>query len=348
MQNVDSVLTAFLRSTDETERKQLLSELILVQATPLIRRTIRRRLGFYISQSGTNAGSPEAEDLFHEIIAKLISRLNDLAAQPDKNPIKNFRQFVISAANNACNDFLRDKSPERARLKTNLREVLGRHDDLRIWKGRRDQICGFAEWEGRRVTDEAAVRLKNSLEEVEKILAAKFTRESPQDVLLSKLVMTIFEWFDSPIELEYLVEVVAELQGIKDRPFESIDQWLENSGRNLKAADRFDLRLENQESLKKLWDEIKKLPSNERDALCLWFSNENGDDLWSLLIDAGVITPSELCSALGISREELTKLWAQIPMDSKTLAKHLGATISQVNKWRHNAYKRLRAAGLKK
>jgi RNA polymerase sigma factor (sigma-70 family) len=349
MQDVDSVLTAFLRSTDETDRKQLLSDLILIQATPHIRRTIRRRLGFYISQSGTNPSNPDGEDLFHEIITRLISRLNDLSAQPDKNPIKSYKQFVISVANNACNDYLREKSPERARLKNSLRELLDRHPDLKVWKGRnREQICGFAEWEGRRVTEAAAVRLKNPGEEVEKILSSKFIDESPQDVLLSKVVMTVFEWFESPIELEDLVEVVAELQGIKDLLFESIDQWLENPGRDLKAAARFDLRLESQEMLKKLWDEIKKLPPKERDAVCLWFSNENGDDLWSLLIDEGVITSSELISALNISPEDLTKLWAQIPMDSRTLAKHLGASVSQVTKWRHRAYKRLRAAVVKK
>ncbi len=340
---------AFLRSTDETERKQLLSELILVQATPHIRTTIRRRLGFYINQSGANPGFPDAEDLFYEIITRLISYLNDRSAQPDKNPIKSFRQFVISAANNACNDYLRDKSPERARLKTNLRELMCRHGDLKIWKGRnRDQICGFVEWEGRRVTDDAAMRLKNPREEVENTLAAKLLHESPQGVLLSKVVITVLGWFESPIELDDLVEIVAELQGIKDFPFESIDQWLETPDRHHKAAAQFDLRLENQEMLRKLWDEIKKLPPHERDAVCLWHSNENGEDLWSLLHDAGVVTTSELISALNITSQELTKLWAQIPMGSKPLAKHLGASVSQVAKWRHRAYKRLRAAGLKK
>src|SRR5205085_1795874 len=74
---MDSVLLPFLRSTDEAEREQLLSDLILFEVAPLVRNTLRQRLGFYVSQLGANPQNHDAEDLYHDVMAKLIGLLND-------------------------------------------------------------------------------------------------------------------------------------------------------------------------------------------------------------------------------------------------------------------------------
>ena len=124
---MDSILQQLLNSADEAQREHLLSELILLQAAPLVRKVLRQRLGFYVSRSGNNSHNPDAEDLFHEIITKLIQRLNELTADSDENPINNYRQFVLSTAVNACHDYLRAKSPARARVSISARIPVASH-----------------------------------------------------------------------------------------------------------------------------------------------------------------------------------------------------------------------------
>ncbi len=132
---MDSMLKCVLDSKDEAERGRLLDELILAHSAPLIRKVLRQRLSLYIGHSGTNQNNPDAEDLYHEIIARLLQRLNDWIERPDDHPINNYRNLVITIAVNACNDYLRGKSPARARLKNSLRDLLLRHRDFKTWKG---------------------------------------------------------------------------------------------------------------------------------------------------------------------------------------------------------------------
>jgi hypothetical protein len=60
------------------------------------------------------------------------------------------------------------------------------------------------------------------------------------------------------------------------------------------------------------------------------------------LLTADVITLPQLAADPGLSTEQFMNLWEKTPMDSPTLAKHLGTTRSQINKWRFRAMQRLR------
>src|SRR5919199_5872778 len=144
---MDSVLLTLLRSTDEAEREQLLSDLILFEAAPLVRNTLRQRLGFYVNQLGANPRNHDAEDLYHDVMAKLIGLLNDPQLHTGRLEVKNFRQYVLRVATNACHDYLRAKSPARNRLKNNLRDLLERHTDYAMWRvGDGETLCGFTAW----------------------------------------------------------------------------------------------------------------------------------------------------------------------------------------------------------
>ena len=69
---MDSILLAWLQSTDEAERERLLAELILVHATPLIKHMLWLKLGFHLGKDGENSNNPDAEDLYHDVVAKLV------------------------------------------------------------------------------------------------------------------------------------------------------------------------------------------------------------------------------------------------------------------------------------
>ena len=341
---MDSMLKCVLDSKDEAERGRLLDELILAHSAPLIRKVLRQRLSLHISHSGTNPNNPDAEDLYHEIIARLLQRLNDCISRPEDHPINNYRNLVITITVNACNDYLRGKAPARARLKNSLRDLLLRHRDFKTWKGEnREQLCGFSSWNGQSKSSSSSERIRQLLENPEAFQSDQFPKGNIRSVPLPILVTGIFKWVGGPIEMDALAEALALLLDVKEQPVESIEQSNEKSGREFEDSTiRNDLRLQGKETLKKLWDEIKQLPPEQRDVIRLSFDDENGNDLWSILVAADVITLPQLAADLGLSNEELMNLWNQTPMDSPTLAKHLGTTRSQVNKLRFRAMQRLR------
>src|SRR3982074_3290624 len=122
---MDNLLLPYLKATDESERQQQLDELLVVYAAPVVRQTLRQKLGFHVNQIGVNPYNPDAEDLYHEIIAKIIELLATLPETP-RTQIEKFEHYVAGIATNACLDYMRSKSPVRTRLKYSIREILNR------------------------------------------------------------------------------------------------------------------------------------------------------------------------------------------------------------------------------
>src|SRR5215470_8569928 len=144
---MDSTLLAFLQTTDADERERLLSKLILEQAEPSVRQVLRYRLRFYIGKGGKSPSNPDAEDLYQDVIAKLVRSLNEVYSRGKNSSLKDFKQYATRVAINACNDYLRSKYPSRTRLKDNIRDTLERHPSFDIWKSEQDEtVCGFVAW----------------------------------------------------------------------------------------------------------------------------------------------------------------------------------------------------------
>ncbi len=118
----------------------------MLHAAPVVRKILRFRLGFHVSQHGTNRNNQEAEDIYQETLTKIVRRLHDLRTSSRPTEIENFRQYVTRVAINACNDFLRVKSPAKYRLKHNVRDIFSRHPDFAAWKVDDEIVGGFAVW----------------------------------------------------------------------------------------------------------------------------------------------------------------------------------------------------------
>lgn len=340
---MDFLLLSYLHSTEEAERECLLGELILVRAAPVVRHTLRQRLNFYVDQTGANPHSPEAEDLYHDIIAKLIERLNEAEADNGRQTIRDFRQYVSRVAANACNDYLRVKSPARARLKNNLRDLLDRHPDFLLWRGAAGEtFCGFSEWRNRKPSHASLEKIRQLEDDPEAFMRGKFPREDVQRMPLIHAVAEVLKWVDSPVEIEHLVGAVARFQGVKDHAVESLDDEEFNwKQRLVDSTVRCDTRIEAREVLQRLWDEIRRLPPKQRDTICFSFEDMSGEDLFSLLLDAEVVTLPHVARELGLPLDRLMALWRDMPMDNASIATVLDATRPQVNKWRFRALKGL-------
>jgi len=339
---MDSILLPFLRSTDEVEREQLLSDLILFEAAPLVRNTLRQRLGFYVSHFGANPQNHDAEDLYHDVMAKLIGLLNDQQLPAGRTEIKSFRQYVLRVATNACHDYLRAKSPARNRLKNNLRDLLDRHTDFAVWRiGEGETLCGFTVWLNRGKPPLVVKRISSLESKPQEFLSARFAREDVRQVPLTRLVAEVFKWAGGPLEFERLVQLAALLLDIKDHPPQSLDDEDDLPESLTDSTFRCESRLEVRELLRLLWAAVRRLPPKQRDTFGLSFADDGGDDLFTLILDAGLATLPEIAAVFERPLEDLIILWQQMPMDSEGVARELGATRPQVNKWRFRATRQL-------
>jgi len=340
---MDSTLLAFLQTTDADERARLLSKLILEQAAPSVRQVLRYRLRFYIGKGGRSHTNPDAEDLYHDVIAKLVKILNEARAQRKNADIKDFRQYATRVAVNACNDYLRSKYPSRTRLKDQVRDTLEHHPDFDIWRSEQgEKVCGFAVWRNEMKPCLFSGRVRSLEEQPELIRQELFARTDSQNILLTNVIASVFEWVGCPIELDSLVNATAVLMDIKERQFEPLDD--DNGLLSIAAtasSSLYDEILEERSALQELWDEVCRMPANQRETFIFSFANSKGDDLLSLLFNAGLSTPSQMAEELDLSLDRLIMIWKDMPMRNVDIAVVLGVDRQQVNKWRHRAMKQL-------
>src|SRR6266481_665498 len=315
---MDNLLLPYLKASDESERRRHLDELLIVYAAPVVRRTLRQKLGFHVNQLGLNPHNPDAEDLYHEIIAKIIEVLTTLPDSP-RTEIEKFEHYVAGIATNACLDYMRAKSPARTRLKYSIREILSRKSEFIVRKSEEGFVCGLRAWRTKRGTI-SSQRLSEIELELSTFRTTRFGREDITRIPLTKLTTEFLKWIDESIDDEaktYLEARIADTTLVSDPGLDA------------------------EKLLRHLWRAVLALPKNQRDAFCLRFENENGEDLFTLLFQANLTTPSQLAQDLGRSLQETIRIWAAMPMDYAAIAIELKATLLQVRKSRFDALRRL-------
>jgi RNA polymerase sigma factor (sigma-70 family) len=340
---MDQLLLPYLQARNESEGQQHLDELLLAHAAPVVRQALRRRLGFYVDQRGINSHNQDAEDLYQEVMAKIVQSLRDLKSPSAKSEIENLKQYVARIASNACNDVFRTKSPARTRLKYNLRFILNHHQDFAVWRFQDEILCGLATWRNSSKTLSAEQPLVDIEERLQSFRSTRFGGENIKQVPLTRIVAELFRWAGSPVELDVLVNLVGTLLDVKDYPVESIDDYTlaPSKARVVDSTLGSSSRLEEQALLRRLWQELKELSTYQRDVFCLGFEDESGRDLFTVLLEAEIVNLRELAQELGRSPESVVALWSKIPMDAEGIAFELKTTRAQVYKLRYRALRRL-------
>jgi DNA-directed RNA polymerase specialized sigma24 family protein len=338
---MDQLLLAFVSATEESERKQRFDELLIVFATPVVRQALRQKLGFHVNQFGVNPYNPDAEDLYHETIAKIVELLTTLHIRPTTH-IENFEQYVGRIATNACLDYLRAKSPARTRLKYSLRELFNRRPEFDLWKSDDRFFVGLATWREKREPIRS-LRLAEIEAQLPIFRTTGFGREDIRHVPLARVVAGLLNWANEAIELDELVNLTAILLEIKDRPAESLDDEARTylKARVTDTTLMSDPRLDFAKLVDSLWQATALLPSKQRDTFCLGFEDEHGEDFFTLLFETDIAAPSQIALRLGRSLEDLMRLWSVMPMDVAAIAVELNGTRAQVWKWRFDALRHL-------
>ncbi len=122
----DECLASFISSDDPVECQALLERLLCYYAAPVIRRVVSHRL----RQWGAAA---DCEDVTGEVQAELIERLLELKGQ-ERESIQKFESYVGICARHACDENFRRRFPQRRRLKTRLRYLLGKDGEFALWE----------------------------------------------------------------------------------------------------------------------------------------------------------------------------------------------------------------------
>lgn len=340
---MDNVLVPYLAARDDQERQQHLDELVTIRAAPVIRQVLRRRLAFYVSAQGVNGNNQDAEDLYQEAMTRVVQVLHQLYSVSGIE-IDNFNLYVSRIASNTCTDFLRAKSPARARLKDGLRHLLIRHKNLVSWEHDGEILCGFAGWRNTgksAFSDQPWQDLETKLESFRSI---HFSNEDVRVAPVSQIATELFYWIGGPVEIEVLVRIIAYLLDIQNEQIESLDdpaptKW---DAYFVSSTRSDESHVEANELLVRLWQAVIQLPAEQRDAFALSFEDEAGQDLFTMLRAAEIVNWDEIAQGMGRPVHEVVRLRGRMPMDGGSVAAELKASRENVYKWRFRALRRLK------
>ena len=334
---MDHLLLQFIEATDEEQADLWLVTLIDEHAVPIVKEILGSSLRFHLN-SNTTASTQDANDLFNDIIASLLSRLRNIRSDRAQGVVTNFRGYIATTAYNACNLYLRKKYPRRSRLKNRLRYLLSHDVTFALWTVETSGlICGFAQWHDKGATSPQKLFEKIRQDPVEWMQSVGLTSVGVDRAELSNLLNALFQSCGSPLKLDDLVNIVADVCQEKDQPDEPLDTMTQLAAPTLAA----EIMLEQQHMLALLWQEVCALPVRQRLALLLNFKDAGGHDLVSLLPYTRTATIEQIAKATEFPLEEFLSLWNKLPLDDATIAELLGATRQQVINLRKCARERL-------
>ena len=336
------LLLPLLRPAPGPAAEGELARLVDEHAAPIIKGIVEGKLR---GRAGDDLSRQEAEDLYGEVIVQLLTRLRAFVSDPDEHPIGDFRGYVAVTAYNACNLRLRKQHPARWRLKNRLRYTLSRHGDFALWQaaGGGDWLCGLRAWGGRaEASTEGARRLRRLADDPDSQPAAALSAEARRSELPG-LLRAVLNYAGGPVPLDDLLAVVADLQGVRDRVTAvDVSAVQDSDGRlgEAGASAGFAAEVEQRSYLRRLWDEITRLPPAQRAALLLNLRDAQ-EGVVALLPLAGVATIRQIAEAVGVPADQFAALWNRLPLDDAAIAGMLGATRQQVINLRKSARARL-------
>jgi len=324
--DADRSLRPFLDAPDEESARGHLGDLLEREAAPVARDVVRGHL--------RGRAGHDIDDVTAGVLLSLAAHLRTLRLRGDSGaPIRAFASYVAVIAHNACHAFLRERAPQRARLRARTRYVLTRDPRLALWEGAgRGWLCGPAIRRGGAWDPRSASRLAEMSRQVAPI---------PFPALVSALLDPL----PGPARFDDLVDALASVLGVSDEGASSRSRDDgEDSPRAREVADpapSAEEALGQRTFLARLWSEIRELPPRQRIALLLNLRDAEGRGMIGLFPITETATIGELARALDMTEAGLREIWDDLPRDDEWIANRLGATRRQVINLRKCARERL-------
>lgn len=346
VQDIDKILLPFLQARNEMESESLLAVLVYEYADPVIKGILRRKLGVSLTVADQSYDNQNALEIASDVHALLLAHLQRLKQQPVTPSINNFRGYVAIKTYSTYNAYLRRKHPHRRRLKNRLRYLCSHQPAFAVWENAEGEwLCGLASWRDGHLE---AISAKHRGKLHDRLLSSEKLRLPDDRSETSDLTITLLSVFNAvgyPVEMDELVNVIAEMWGIRE-PTELTAPGTDETGRSYEnLADpraSVDITLEQHSYLRRLWSEILQLPRRQRAALLLNLRDEQGAGVLALLPLIDIASMSAIAQALEMEEGEMAKLWYDLPLNDATIASLLGCTRQQVINLRKAARARLR------
>ena len=342
---IDSCLSPFLQATDEAESQRLLSRLITEHVEPIIRHILKRKLRVHLWSGIATRRSQDAEDISGEVLVQLLKRLRDFKTNPEDKAISNFRGHVAVTTYHAYHAYLRQKYPARWRLKNKLRYLLTHTKEFALWEGgEREWLCGFAVWRDRQIAVARGGLVQQWRDSVQAAERAELSSAVVRRMRLAELLILIFKEVGAPVELDELVNTVADLWDAKDHTLQIEAEHKEGAKFYEDLPDpqtSVATEVEQRHYLQYLWAEICQLPARQRAVLLLNLREARGGGCIALFPLTGIATMRQIAEAVALPAGQFAALWNDLPLDDATIATHLGVTRQQVINLRKSARQRL-------
>lgn len=325
---MDPVLEPFLNAPTESAAENDALRALIDQVTPAVEGVIRGRAGAAV------AG--EREELFSEAILQLIRKLQEVKSEsePLRHPIANFNGYAAVTTFNVVHAHLRRLHPERHRLRNRIRHVVRKSARFALWPSPSGQfVCGLADWAGT-VSGECSEADLDRVPPLWPPVSVSWNDDIGRPQII-RVLDHVFEHARKPVELERLVEKIAELFRLQVSPAPAARSERIDEEASAESS------LVYRSALTEVWREIALLPPRQRVALLLGLRDENGSAITSLLVVLRMATFDQLAAAVELPSEELAAIWDQLPLPDMVIAERLDLTRQQVINLRKSARDRL-------
>jgi hypothetical protein len=277
--------------------------------------------------------------VYGEATLKLIEKLTSLQRGGDEE-IRNFRGYSLTVTDNIIATYLNDINPDRRILKDKLRYFFETRQGYAGWRVGEKFICGLAVWELTGQSDdrtERIIELRNNPRLIDQRVVPHrhIDKIKPDD--WANLLKAIFDYVNGPAPLDGLINIVADLLGVKDEFQQAGVRDEDDDAPVFDPAEPGPPRplsdLMAKEFLQQLWAAICNLKPLMRAAYLLSLGNigKKAAGLSTIEIELfpayGVAAKSEIGRLLNISNEQFERLWDELP-DMDTAARREAKTLA--------------------
>ena len=327
---LDPVLEPFLNAPLESAAEHDALRVLIDRVTPIID-------GVFRGRAGAAVAAIEREELSSEAMLQLIRKLQEIKAEPPRQPIANYNGYAAVTAFNVVHAHFRRVHPERQRLRNRIRHVVRKAAHYSLWPSSSGHfVCGYAKWDGT-VAGECSEADLDRIPPLSPAPVVSWNDAIGQPQIIRALDH-LFEHAGKPVELERLVEKIAELFRLPVSPAQVADK---TPSERIDETASVESSLVYRSALTEVWREIDQLPPRQRIALLLGLRDENGSAITSLLVILRIAAFDELAAAVELSSDELAAIWDQLPLPDLAIAERLGLTRQQIINLRKSARERL-------
>ncbi|HEY3265937.1 MAG TPA: hypothetical protein VGM37_03355 [Armatimonadota bacterium] len=342
----ESLLCAYLTAPDESLGASCLNALTRRYLEPTVRRVVRRHFG-YDAEGGAwgRRAQEDAEDVARDALSSVLTHLDHCRRDPSRERPRDVLAYTAATAEHAFASYLRRTHPAMGSLIRRLRHLLASDPAFATWFDG-ETLCGVTGWRGLPATRKSLVRIKAIATDPASFLGSSLNGDDPQGLDLVTLVHHIFDWVQDPIPLAHLFPAMAKLWSIEDETVVSLDDERHNLSEVASPApdpqhaaiEKVDL----QEHLRELWNEIGQLPPGQCGALLLNLratGDLSGIEIFEL---TGIATLEEMAAAMGVTGEDLARVYFDLPLKDVVVAGILHVSVKNVTSMRFDAREKLR------